>query len=70
MDKKNLFDEDSDEEEKLELKTNESYANSYNQFRKKELLSHCKYLRFSGSIQVHRELTRYIISFFSEKQGP
>ncbi|XP_063703318.1 protein KRI1 homolog [Culicoides brevitarsis] len=40
--KQNLFDEESEDEEQIELKTNESYAKSYNEFRKKELLSHLK----------------------------
>lgn len=40
MKKQNLFDEESDNEEQFQLKTNEGYAKSYNEFRKKELLSH------------------------------
>lgn len=43
MKKQNLFDEESDNEDEIQLKTNEGYAKSYNEFRKKELLSHCKY---------------------------
>ncbi len=37
---KNLFD--SDEEEALDFKTNQKYAKHYNEFRKKEILSHSK----------------------------
>lgn len=43
MSKKLLFDVESEEEgEKVQLKTNENYAKSYNEFRKKELLQKCK----------------------------
>lgn len=42
--KKNLFEEESDNEnDEIQLKTNEGYAKSYNEFRKKELLSHRKF---------------------------
>lgn len=40
--KKKLFNDDSDEEDDVKLKTNEGYAKSYNEFRKKELLQKCK----------------------------
>lgn len=43
MSKKLLFTEESDEEDKVELKTNENYAKVYNEFRKKELLQKCKF---------------------------
>lgn len=34
----------SDDEDDCGFKTNESYAHHYNEFRKKEILSHRKYL--------------------------
>lgn len=34
--------ENSDSEEETTLKTNKSYAKHYDEFRKKEILSHCK----------------------------
>lgn len=50
MKKQNLFDEESDNDEQIQLKTNEGYAKSYNEFRKKELLSHREFRNFrSGS---------------------
>uniref|UniRef100_A0A336MQ90 Protein KRI1 homolog n=1 Tax=Culicoides sonorensis TaxID=179676 RepID=A0A336MQ90_CULSO len=42
MKKQILFEEESDNEDDFKLKTNEGYAKAYNEFRKKELLSHLK----------------------------
>lgn len=42
MGKIQLFDEDSDKETNEPLKPNAGYAKSYNEFRKKEILSHRK----------------------------
>jgi hypothetical protein len=44
MGKAKLFDEDSDNEGHEGIKTNEGYAKSYNEFRKKEILSHRKFV--------------------------
>lgn len=45
LEKKQLFDEDSDvEEESLNLKTNKDYANKFNNLREKELYKKCKYI--------------------------
>lgn len=41
MKKLDLFDE-SDQEDQVSFKTNKIYAKHYDEFRKKELLSHCK----------------------------
>lgn len=38
---KNLFDNSEDEDD-ISLQTNKNYAKHYNEFRKKEVLSHCE----------------------------
>lgn len=50
MDNKKLFDDDENEDG-LELRTNKNYAKHYNEFRKKEILS-------------HRELDWNLIAFY------
>uniref|UniRef100_U5ET90 Protein KRI1 homolog n=1 Tax=Corethrella appendiculata TaxID=1370023 RepID=U5ET90_9DIPT len=42
MGKIKLFDQNDDEDNDLTFKTNKNYAKSYNEFRKKEILSHLK----------------------------
>lgn len=37
---------DSDEEEEVNFKTNQKYAKHYNEFRKKEILSHGEIKKF------------------------
>lgn len=39
---RNLFDGSDSNDEDCELKPNPAYAKHYDEFRKKELLSHCK----------------------------
>lgn len=43
MKKLDLFNQ-SDHEDDLSFKTNKNYAKHYDEFRKKELLSHCKFV--------------------------
>lgn len=46
----NLFGSDSEDD--CGFKTNESYANHYNEFRKKEILSHREYLELLESTEI------------------
>lgn len=61
--KLNKLFENSDSEDESTLKTNSSYAKHYDEFRKKEIMSHCKYL----SLKIRKHFWLIVLNNFSEK---
>lgn len=48
-----LFDESDGEETTPSFGTNKQYAKHYDEFRKKELISHCKFSMFTNSFRAN-----------------